>query len=536
MGKLKILLRVVAFFAVFAVLLIAFQEWITPDWDLPSGRSRTGRSVRGVYNEEKNSLQVIWLGTSHLQSGVSPMSIYQATGIRSYNLSTTAQPLLSGYYRLKYVLKRQKPKLVIMDVGACFRGKAWQRLEPAWRRMIDALPWYALPEKLEQSMAMVSLNDSMGFEDIASGLLPILKYRYNLALTRYDFMYRGYDLPYPQKGQAVVPIILGSKKENLTATNEASKEKNRKVLDQQRETLEKINDLCKANGCELVLTKVPVNKPTSYGGYWSVDKHELIQELADEMGVRFIDLNFEDLDIDWKKETWDGGGHMNLMGALKVSDFYAQWLTENYDFDDAASDALKRSWDLQSEIYDYEYERLLMLVDYDVDRYLEHASSGSYTVLAAVPAPAGEYWSMENQSRFDAATGTKVDLTAWESGEGDARGYAMVASGGEALDADNGTLRSAAEGLLPDGTPYSVKLLKPGGEMACSVVIDGVEYADANAGIRLVVYDNDLHRVIDSVAFDASKKGIPAKHNNADLQDGLSEALLEYENATLKGR
>ena len=45
---------------------------------------------------------------------------------------------------------------------------------------------------------------------------------------------------------------------------------------------------------------------------WSYERHNGIQKFAEELGCDYVDLNLESLGIDWTKDTFDKGDHLNL--------------------------------------------------------------------------------------------------------------------------------------------------------------------------------------------------------------------------------
>ena len=65
--------------------------------------------------------------------------------------------------------------------------------------------------------------------------------------------------------------------------------------------LDKITELCKENDIELLLIDVPSSKS------WSYEKHNAIQDYADENGLKFIDFNInrDSFGIDWNTDTRD---------------------------------------------------------------------------------------------------------------------------------------------------------------------------------------------------------------------------------------
>ena len=101
--------------------------------------------------------------------------------------------------------------------------------------------------------------------------------------------------------------------------------------------LNKITKLCKDNGIELVLIKAPSLYP-----YWYNEYDEQIRNYAEENDIAFYNLknNVEEIGIDYSADTYDGGLHLNLNGATKLSKFFAKLLKENYNLTDCRGDSL----------------------------------------------------------------------------------------------------------------------------------------------------------------------------------------------------
>ena len=70
----------------------------------------------GFYEMEKNTVDVLFLGSSHCYCGFSPQEFYDRCGIRSYNLGSSRQSTWLSYYWLREALKTQTPQAVVMDV------------------------------------------------------------------------------------------------------------------------------------------------------------------------------------------------------------------------------------------------------------------------------------------------------------------------------------------------------------------------------------------------------------------------------------
>ena len=112
----------------------------------------------------------------------------------------------------------------------------------------------------------------------------------------------------------------------------------------------KIKKLCDENNIELILYGVP--SPVSY----NIRMHRGIEKLAEENGVAFLDGNSDTdkLHIDWDKDTFDKGDHLNLFGSAKMTDYLAQYMTSNCSLTDHRDDPLYRSWNEMIAAYEQE--------------------------------------------------------------------------------------------------------------------------------------------------------------------------------------
>jgi hypothetical protein len=99
--------------------------------------------------------------------------------------------------------------------------------------------------------------------------------------------------------------------------------------------LEKMTELCKANGIELILIKAPSLYP-----YWYDEHHDQIAEFAQEHGLAYYNLTekIEEIGLDFSHDTYDAGLHLNLSGATKLSAWFAELLVREHGMEDHRSD------------------------------------------------------------------------------------------------------------------------------------------------------------------------------------------------------
>ena len=550
MDKLKTAIRAVAFLLVFAVLFITVQDLVTPDHNWPKTRNRLGNQVRGIYAEDPDSVQVLWLGTSHMKHGLSPMVVYRETGIRSYNLATAAQPVVLSKLLFKQALKANPSlRLVVLDVGAWLHTPDKNLKDKYWRAAIDSLNWKRIPEKLELSLALSRLNGN-DEEIIEAGVLPILRYHsnYRLSSNAYNnpndeeiLFTKGYSFQAKNKAaptQTLEELEVLNHEKYLSQLEEepyaSEGGEMRYALNWNFDEMEQLATLCRENGCELVLTKIPTHTKPSYGGYWGRDKHDLIAEAAEKLGLTFLDLQYEPIDLDWSVDTSDSGRHLNTGGATKVSAYLARWLAENYDLGTADDDPAKVRWDYQLDLYNYEEQLFMLRLDKSYESFLERLQQMDTTLFVAVSGTSGERWSQENQALLTALTGAHVNLA--DRGEKDrSKAYLLIGRGDRLILEGEEKSVCATQGALADGTTYSMTSNGGSGKGA-SIVVNGSTYKANGDGLLVVVYDNALHCVVDCVTMNSNTKSQKMVHGLGDKNVIVElRAMDVYEKEVLKG-
>ena len=126
-----------------------------------------------------------------------------------------------------------------------------------------------------------------------------------------------------------------------------------------------MRELCEKNGIQLILMKAPSLSPV-----WYDSENEQILDYAKRYNLPYI--NFYDLleetGIDYETDTYDGGLHMNLSGADKVSQYLGNVLTTQYGIEDHRSDAeISKVYDRKYQFY----EDMIAAQQKELDQYGE---------------------------------------------------------------------------------------------------------------------------------------------------------------------
>lgn len=64
---------------------------------------------------QKDTVDVLFLGSSHGVTSFLPQELYNQYGITGYNLGCEQQGMVTSYYWLKEALRYQSPKAVVLD-------------------------------------------------------------------------------------------------------------------------------------------------------------------------------------------------------------------------------------------------------------------------------------------------------------------------------------------------------------------------------------------------------------------------------------
>ena len=149
------------------------------------------------YDMKKDTVDVLFLGSSHSYCGFSPQEFYDRCGIRSYNLGSSRQSTWLSYYWLREALKTQTPQAVVMDV---YYTRVSSGDEPSVQKALSYMKWS--PNKVEAVQTAVKEFPELNFK---SFLLPNIRFHDRWKeLDRADFVLselepykalKGYDIP-----------------------------------------------------------------------------------------------------------------------------------------------------------------------------------------------------------------------------------------------------------------------------------------------------------------------------------------------------
>lgn len=518
-------------YLIFVVILFVFiwklQNILTPKWSYPRDIEDHYSKVVEYKNLEKDSIQAIITGTSHVLYAVDPMYIYEEYGISTYNLAISGMRLSTTYYHLKNMLQYQAPRVVMLDVSALFIDSFY---DASWRFMLDSdFPLNidkieAIREYVKESLNEKNVTYLDRFNTFLGVALPLYNYHDRWSSLSDNDFYTEPHYNYYGKGYALnTKIVSGNTtKENInlvaadllekklvpetiwenglfSSKETLSADYRTEPSETQIEWLKKIHDLCDEKNIELVIFKVPVNKtPREYVSSWTEVRSNSVKRIAEELGIYFYDLMYDtDLNINLQMDYRDGGEHMNYNGAVKTSHCLGDFLTNKCGLEKKDNPEYERDIETYNNI---KWTATLELT-YDWKDYISRLSqnmSGKTIVLAVN----GNVSGMFTQSDLEVLK--RIGLKA-QFAESNGQSYVGIIKDGESIYESFSGVPVTKTLALDNKASLTVKsvgsLNTSLQEEQASIMISGTEYAPAHKGLCIAVYDHATQMVVDQVCF-----------------------------------
>lgn len=340
----NIVLKVLSFVIIGLIILNILGKIFMPKWTTVKDNRMT-YIVKGFYEEPKNSLDVIFMGNSDVYRGISPITLWDEYGIASYNFVSSGQRMWTAYYMLEESLKYQKPKLIVLNMDSAFNES--DSSESNYRKTFDNMKFGTT--KLKAITDPVYKNSK---NDILSYIFPITRYHSRWEeLTDKDFRKALKSEKFAYKGMDLITEIQPYNEEYKYMSRDHSKEV---IGEKCSKYLSKIIDLCKEQNIELLLIEIPSAES------WSKDLSNKTEDFAKEHNLEFIDMNLNasEFGFDWKTDTSDGGDHLNVYGAEKVSKYLGKIIKDKYNITDHRNEKEYEEWYKDSEKYHLDKEKM----------------------------------------------------------------------------------------------------------------------------------------------------------------------------------
>lgn len=336
--KGKIFLRLTVAILLFAVAVFLLTSLLMPKYmtSVPEG------ALIAEYYREKTPHQVLFVGDCEVYENFSPVTLWEEYGITSYIRGSAQQLIWQSYYLLEEMLAVETPRAVVFNVLSVKYGEPQKE---AYNRMaLDGMKWSG--SKWRAIRASMTEEENM-----ITYFFPLLRFHSRWdELSGEDFRYwfsrdtlghSGYLMQTDVRPLESLPPNLPPDDFHLPDTSMAY--------------LEKMVELCRERGVELILIKAPAVYPLWYDE-WDAQ----IESFAAEKGIsyyNFLKLT-EEIGLDFSRDTYDGGLHLNVWGAEKLASYFGEILVRDHGLTSQKDDVeICAVWEQKTAAYQAEYRR-----------------------------------------------------------------------------------------------------------------------------------------------------------------------------------
>ncbi len=436
-------------------------------------------SVTNFYELEKNTVDVLVLGSSHAYMSFNTGVLWREHGISSYLLTASAQPLWNTYYYLKEALKTQKPKLIVLE--------GYRLLEE--EEFLDAGYVIKSTYGLKWSKNRLdAIRASAPQEDWPGYLLGYTQYhdRYQ-ELSEEDFTsgkeaekyetWKGFEL-----GMTAQPMDqpdFGTCTGCLSLTEKTEK------------YYRAIIELAQAQGIPIMVVIAP------YGGMTQEDqkKFHTAERIAGEYQVPFFNYNLmeDELWIDYGTDMFNTS-HLNGRGSCKFTSYWGEYIAGQYDLPDHRGDPAYDSWERNAAYLDALMEDISLRETADAAQIPDCLVRDNYEIFVSADGYC--------QTEAEAVKGVLEKL-----GISDTDGGGLwYFTGGENLAWSSGN-GEASRYFETNRHDFGLERVQTGdGGYDNAIVIDNQRYRTVENGLNVVVFDSVTGMVADSFGMDADNE------------------------------
>ena len=325
--------KVISFLLVFVLLFISLDSILKFKY------SESILPIKTFYEQDEDTVDVLVIGSSHSYTNFRPDVLWNNYGYSSYILGASIQPLWNSYYYLEEALKTQSPKVIILE-------------------------GYRLVEQKEYTTVYYAIKSTYGMKWSETKIDAMKASFEEDELKNYIFEFTNYHSRYSDVGKGDFVSYSNnewykyykgelSKLDVYELTEPKVSEystKEKKLAEKTEEYYIKMIELAKSYNIPLVTVVAPYNMPQGEYGYY-----KYAEKIAESYGMPFINTNelYDELNIDFSADFCDEYGHLNNLGAEKLSDYVGKYISEHYNVEDHRNDEKYESWDISS----YHYKR-----------------------------------------------------------------------------------------------------------------------------------------------------------------------------------
>lgn len=322
---------------------------------------RTNGDIKDIFNgfyaEEKDTLDVVMIGSSPVYPFYSGPKLWGEYGITCYPLSSHVQRPSAALPLLKEVYKTQKPKIVIFEMRMYTMEDGRMEDNMAYARGVT--------DNMKYSFNRIYAVNRLVTE-------PMERYTYYFDIFKYHSNWKTMILPdqiacfryekaNPLKGFVIKDEVGPLEKENIPTCTDLKE--TLPIPAEQEERLYELLEYLKEQEQQALFIVSPFREDENLQMMFNY-----IGDIVELYGYEFVNMNecYEEIGIDFETDYYDFGGHVNALGAKKCTEYLGQLLA-SYHLEDKRGQEKYASWD---QAYQYYLEKAGQAID-TINRHIE---------------------------------------------------------------------------------------------------------------------------------------------------------------------
>jgi len=451
---------------------------------------------RTFYKLPRNSVDVIFIGPSSVYSSWQPAKAFVESGIASMNLASPGQPFAAKNLMIE-AKKTQNPKLFVIDLFSAPNIPSENRITQ-------------LGESMKFSINRIKTLNTL-LDAIGKSTKEKLDYFFPIGL--YHSRWKKLRLTKTNAGHYMGFLFRDGSAPQIISAPDDWYAQAEQPDGYPIETLEELIHYCKLHPESRYLFTIP---PMTTANKMSLLNWARETVMAAGYDVFDAYAHFDEIGLDPKTDFLNEL-HLNVYGSIKYTEYFEKYLKQNFNLPDHRGDKKYTRWEK-------EYNRFLSRLQEkrskinlspvlgnvkEFDSYLDKIDNAQYSVLFSICHEGTSRLSENQLAKLHDLGFRKITKKFKYSFIGVLENEKKVYERFESAKPNP----ISHSGTLADGTEYTIQSQgayddKDGvRHKIASIKIKGEEYAINKRGFNIVVYDNRLHKVIDSTCWDIFNQG-----------------------------
>lgn len=351
----KQLVQAIIFIGIFLVALIPVSYIVRTNGDVKDRFS-------GFYAEEKNTLDIVMIGSSPVFPYYSAPKLWGETGIAAYPLSSNVQRPAAMKYLVKEAQKTQAPSLYIFEMRMYTMEDEGLSENMAYTRGVTDNLKYSR-NRVETIQALVPET-----EERLSYYIDLFKYHTNWKMFAFASEWGNWRY---EKKNKLKGFFVKDEVGPTPMPTAGGIEGELAIPEEQEAYLRELLQYLQENKLQALFIVSP------YG--ISAEDQQMFNYMSgiiEEAGYHFLNMNnyYEEIGIVFEEDFADYASHTNAVGAEKCTAFLEEYLLANYQFTDKRGNDRYDSWDKAYELWLDELEKASAVI-------AEHIANEDYAEI-----------------------------------------------------------------------------------------------------------------------------------------------------------